>query len=406
MLHLQRLVVSHEYPVWFGTGVFSAENTALLDVISKREPGRCHRVAFVVEQRVAEHWPSLVEDIKTYVHRSGARLSLAAPPRIVPGGESCKNDAAAPYALHAWFDELGLDRQSFVVIVGGGALLDMAGFAAATAHRGLRVVRVPTTVLSQNDSGVGVKNGINAFGKKNFVGTFSPPFAVLNDSSFLETLDARDKAAGMAEAVKVALIKDRAFFEWLVAEAPALAAFERGPVAELVRRCALLHLDHIARGGDPFESGSSRPLDFGHWAAHKLEALSEHELRHGEAVAIGIALDTRYSVEAGLLDAGDCVRVVELLERLRLPTWDRHLDVRGPEGRRLVLDGIEEFREHLGGDLTVMMLSEIGRGREVRELHEAAIEAAILWAGERAAASNAPSLSRRTSPESIDAASG
>lgn len=406
MLHVQRLTVSHEYPVYFGTDVFSRENSALLDVVSAREPGRCHRLAFVVERRVAELWPSLLEDIEAYVAAHPARLSLAAPPLVVEGGEACKNDSAAPARLHEWLDEIGLDRQSFVVIVGGGALLDMAGFAAATAHRGLRVIRVPTTVLAQNDSGVGVKNGVNAFGKKNFVGTFSPPFAVLNDTSFLTTLDPRDKAAGMAEAVKVALIKDQSFFEWLCAEAPALATFDLGPVAELVRRCALLHLDHIARGGDPFESGSSRPLDFGHWAAHKLESLSDHELRHGEAVAIGIALDTRYSVEVGLLDETDCVRVVELLERLRLPTWDRHLDARGPGERRLVLDGIEEFREHLGGDLTVMMLAGIGRGREVRELDGAAIEAAIRWTTARAAAANAGPKSRRPSPGAIDAARG
>jgi 3-dehydroquinate synthase len=134
--------------------------------------------------------------------------------------------------------------------------------------------------------------------------------------------------------------------------------------------------------------------------------LSDHELRHGEAVAIGIELDARYSVEVGLLDAGDCARTVELLERLRLPTWDRRLDVRGPDGRRLVLDGIEEFREHLGGDLTVMMLSGIGCGLEVRELQEAAIEASIRWASDRAATSNSGSRSRRVAPEPIDAARG
>jgi 3-dehydroquinate synthase len=406
MLHVQRLTVSHEYPVYFGSEVFSPGNRALVDVVSTREPGRCHRVAFVVERRVAELWPSLVKNVTAYVAAFPERLSLAAPPLVVSGGEACKNDPAAPAALLEWFDELGLDRQSFVVIVGGGALLDMAGFAAATAHRGLRIIRVPTTVLSQNDSGVGVKNGVNAFGKKNFIGTFSPPFAVLNDSSFLTTLDARDKAAGMAEAVKVALVKDRGFFEWLCAEAAALAAFESAPVAELVRRCALLHLEHIACGGDPFESGSSRPLDFGHWAAHKLESLSDHELRHGEAVAIGIALDTRYSVEIGLLDADACARAVELLEKLRLPTWDRHLDVRGAGQRRLVLDGIEEFREHLGGDLTVMMLAGIGHGREVRELDEHAIEAAINWIASRAATAGSGAKSRRTSPESVDAARG
>jgi 3-dehydroquinate synthase len=377
-----------------------------VDVISKHEPVRRHRVAFVVEERVAELWPSLVDGIKTYVARCGDKLSIAGEPFVVTGGEACKNDPAAPAALYRWFDELGLDRQSFVVIVGGGALIDMVGFAAATAHRGLRVIRVPTTVLSQNDAGVGVKNGINAFGKKNFVGTFSPPFAVLNDSSFLTTLDPRDKAAGMAEAVKVALVKDRAFFDWLDAEAAGLAAFEIGRVSELVRRCAVLHLDHIAAGGDPFEFGSSRPLDFGHWAAHKLETLSDHELRHGEAVAIGITLDTRYSVETGMLSVDECSRAVELLERLRLPTWDRRLDERGADGRRTVLDGIEEFREHLGGDLTVMMLAGIGQGREVRELDEASIEAAIRWAGTRATTASAGARQRRAPPEPIDAARG
>lgn len=394
MLHIQRLTISHEYPVYFGVGVFSPENPALVDVITTREPGRRHRVAFIVEKTVAELWPSLSADIETYAARYDRRLALAAPPLVVPGGEGCKNDTAAPGRLLEWFDELGMDRQSFVVIVGGGALLDMAGFAAATAHRGLRVVRVPTTVLSQNDSGVGVKNGVNAFGKKNFIGTFSPPFAVMNDFSFLETLDPRDKVAGMAEAVKVALIKDRVFFEWIASSSPSLAAFEPDMVAELVRRSAVLHLDHIARGGDPFESGSSRPLDFGHWAAHKLESLSGYELRHGEAVAVGLALDTRYSAEIGMLGASDSERVADVLERLGLPIWDRRLNERAADGRRLVLDGVNEFREHLGGDLTLMMLAGIGRGREVTEIDHAAVERAIQWVERRAAT--------RTNPESIE----
>jgi 3-dehydroquinate synthase len=407
MLHLQRLTVTHDYPVYFGTGVFSPENPALAEVVARREPGRRHRVAFVVEKRVADLWPSLVERIETYAARYEKHLALAAAPLLVPGGEDCKNDSAAPNRLLRWFDELGMDRQSFVVIVGGGALLDMAGFAAATAHRGLRVIRVPTTVLSQNDSGVGVKNGVNAFGKKNFIGTFSPPFAVLNDASFLDTLDRRDKVAGMAEAVKVALVKDRPFFEWIANAAPSLATFERDHVAELIRRCAVLHLDHIAGGGDPFETGSSRPLDFGHWAAHKLESMSDYELRHGEAVAIGLALDSRYSVEAGLFAPSECDRIVGVIEALGLPTWDRRLDVRGSSGRRVVLDGVNEFREHLGGDLTVMMLAGIGRGREVTELDEAAVEGAIRWLAERAAVrvGVAPEL-RRSSADTADAARG
>jgi 3-dehydroquinate synthase len=378
MLHLQRFTVSYEYPVWFGRAIFAADNPALVDALCRKEPERRHRVAFVVERRVAELWPSLVGDIERYVARHSSRLSLAGT-SVVEGAEECKNDEAAPARLAAWFDALAMDRQSFIVIVGGGALQDLVGYAAATTHRGVRIVRVPTTVLGQNDSGVGVKNGVNAFGKKNFLGTFAPPFAVLDDFDFLRTLEPRDQVSGMAEAVKVALIKDGAFFDWLVRSADSLARFESEAVAELVRRCAVLHLDHIAKGGDPFELGSSRPLDFGHWAAHKLESLSGYTLRHGEAVAVGIALDTRYSVESGMLTAEAGDRVVALLDRIGLPTWDARLDACAADGRRLVLDGIREFREHLGGDLTLMMLEELGRGREVRAIDEATVVRAIEW---------------------------
>lgn len=376
MLHLQRFSVSYDYPVYFGTRVFSAENTALVDALSRREPGRCHRAAFVVEARVAELFPQLLSDIEAYAARHSGRLVLADRPRVVSGGEACKTEARAPEQLAAWFDAIGLDRQSFVVIVGGGALLDMAGYAAAITHRGIRQVRVPTTVLSQNDSGVGVKNGVNAFGKKNFLGTFAPPFAVLDDFSFLSTLESRDKIAGMAEAVKVALIKDPAFFAWLDENAAALHRFELAAVSESIRRCAVLHLNHIA-GGDPFELGSSRPLDFGHWAAHKLESLSGYTVRHGEAVGIGIALDSRYSVETGLLSSADGERVLSVLERIGLPTWHPLLDERDAAGHRKVLAGIAEFREHLGGELTLMMLEGLGQGHEVRELDEAAVERCI-----------------------------
>jgi 3-dehydroquinate synthase len=385
MLHTQRFSVAYEYPIYFGRGVFSADNPALSEALRRREHQRRHRAAVLVEARVAACWPGLVASIERYAQDHAGTIALVAPPLVVPGGEDSKNDPRAPLRVATWLDEFRMDRQSFLVVVGGGALQDMAGYAAATFHRGLRVVRVPTTVLSQNDSGVGVKNGVNALGKKNLLGTFAPPFAVLNDFDFLDTLEPRDKFAGMAEAVKVALIKDPAFFAWISRHAEELARFERAPVAELVERCALLHLEHIASSGDPFELGSSRPLDFGHWAAHKLESMSSYSLRHGEAVAIGIALDARYSVEAGLLDDADGERVVAVLERLRLPIWDPLLEARSAGGHRHVLDGIEEFREHLGGDLTVMMLEALGAGREVRTLDHPKLVRAMEWLATRAA---------------------
>jgi 3-dehydroquinate synthase len=375
----QRITVALDYPVYFTDGVFNPENPHLVEAIRRKEPARKHRCFFAVEQRVAELWPELLPGIAAYLETHRAALELAAPPWVGEGGETSKNDLAAPARLHACFESAGLDRQSAVVVVGGGAFQDMVGYAAATAHRGLRVVRLPTTVLSQNDSGVGVKNGINAYGKKNFLGTFAAPFAVLSDARFLETLPHRDRIAGMAEAVKVACIRDAEFFAWLTAHGEKLAQFERDSAKELIRRCAVLHLEHIARSGDAFELGTARPLDFGHWAAHKLETMTDFRLRHGEAVAIGIALDTRYSAEVGLIGAEDAAAVSSLLGSIGLPRWDDALAMQDSGGRLRVLDGLREFREHLGGELTVTLLEGIGRGREVHSLDEAAIVRSIEW---------------------------
>jgi len=373
---VQRVAVSFEYPVVFTRGAFDPDNRALVDAIARREPGRRHRLLVVVDAGVAAAWP-IAEAIAAYVAGHTDRLALAAPPIVVRGGEAAKDGAGEVEALWRALRQHGIDRHSFLVAIGGGAVLDMAGYAAATCHRGVRLVRMPTTVLAQNDAGIGVKNGINALGAKNFVGTFAPPWAVINDAHFLASLAPRDRIAGMAEAVKVALIRDPGFFDWLQGHAAALARFETEAVETMVQRCAELHLAHIAGGGDPFELGSARPLDFGHWAAHHLEIVTDHDLRHGEAVAIGIALDSRYSVEVGLLAERDYRAIVALLERLGLPTWHPALHATGPDGRLGVLRGLAEFREHLGGELCITLLAGAGRGVEVTELDETVIARAI-----------------------------
>lgn len=390
----QRFEVSFEYPVIFTRHAFAPENPALLDAIRRLEPERRHKVLALVDSGVDRAWPDLRADIVRYAEHHAAHIELAAEPDIIPGGEECKGSPVVVSSLQARFHALQMDRHAVVLIVGGGAVLDAAGFAAATTHRGIRAVRVPTTVLSQNDSGVGVKNGINAFGSKNFLGSFAPPFAVLNDIEFISTLSPRDRIAGMAEAVKVALIRDRAFFDWLVDRSSALAAFEEDAMAFLIRRCAELHLLHIATSGDPFESGSSRPLDFGHWAAHKLEAMTEHALRHGEAVAIGMALDARYSVEIGLLGEEAFAAIASLLEALGLPIFCDALLEEARDGRRVVLDGLREFREHLGGDLAVTLLAGIGQGIEAREIREDAMLRAIRLLKSREAERSGPKTLR------------
>jgi 3-dehydroquinate synthase len=382
----QRFTVSYEYAVVFTRAGFDPTNPTLADVMGAADAQPRPRSVVFVDQDVAAARADLVAAIERYFAERDDVPRLVLPPVLLPGGETVKNEAHFIGLMHDMILGNGIDRHSYVVAIGGGAFLDAVGLAASTAHRGVRLIRMPTTVLAQDDSGVGVKNAINRNGGKNQIGTFAPPWAVVNDADFLETLPARDRIAGMAEAVKVALIRDGDFFCWLEGNADALALFEPAAVEHLIRRCAELHMRQIAEGGDPFEQGSVRPLDFGHWAAHKLESLSRYHLRHGEAVAIGLALDTCYSVLAGMLAPGAETRVAVLLENLGFRLWHPALARSGVDGRPVVLAGLDEFREHLGGALTITLLSGLGRGIEVNQMDETLIGRAIDWLAARAAA--------------------
>jgi 3-dehydroquinate synthase len=368
------------YPVAFTRDVFDPDNDTLRWALTRREPERIHRCVAVLDGNLERALPDLRSRLERYAEASDGAMQLATTITIV-GGEAAKNDRNIVDRLHDAFRIAKLDRQSHVIAIGGGAVLDVVGYAAATTHRGIRLTRLPTTVLAQNDAGIGVKNGINAFGVKNFLGTFAAPFAVLNDIDFLRTLSARDRIAGTAEAIKVSLIRDPEFFAWIEAHATDLREGTAGALEHLVRRCAELHLAHICQGGDPFELGSSRPLDFGHWAAHKLEVMSDHALRHGEAVAIGMAIDTVYAHQSGMLEASTRDRILRTIAACGLPLWHRCLDQAGENGRRVVLDGLDEFREHLGGDLTITLPIEIGRAVDVVTIETSRTDTAIEYLG-------------------------
>jgi 3-dehydroquinate synthase len=384
--HEQRFAVEYDFPVVFTSALFSPDNPVLVDVLCRREADRNHKCIVFVDEGVLAARPTLPAELDAYAKRHGNRMTLVREPIPVPGGEKIKLELHYVEAMQRQLADHRIDRHSYVIAIGGGAVLDAVGLVAATAHRGIRHIRVPTTVLSQNDSGVGVKNGVNLYGQKNFVGTFAPPFAVLNDLDFVEALPDRDKISGMAEAVKVSLIRDGEFFRWLERHVDDLVTFKRPAMAHMIRRCAELHMRQIGKGGDPFETGSARPLDFGHWAAHRLETLTHYHLRHGEAVAIGIALDTHYSVLAGLLDEEAEMRVRFVLEHLGFRLWHPALENMMPGGRHAVLEGLREFREHLGGELTITLLSDIGVGVEVHEMDEAKVLQSIAWLKERASA--------------------
>lgn len=371
--------VSYELAVHFTRDVFAPDNPLLAQVLRRPSPGRPARALVYLDQGTVAHCADLPRRIHAWfgLHES-AGVQLAAPPFTVPGGEEIKSDATIIDRVGSDCAEAGLCRHSYVIIVGGGAVLDAVGLGASLVHRGLRQVRLPTTVLAQCDAGLGVKNGINRFGQKNFLGSFTPPHAIINDRRFLETLDERSWRAGISEAVKVAIIKDADFLARIEADAPRLAERDLEAMQHLIRRCATLHLEHISGGGDPFERGSSRPLDFGHWSAHRLETLSRHRLQHGEAVAIGVALDSLYAAEIGRLAASDAQRILSILATCGFRLWDEVLDLRDADGRRAVLMGLSQFREHLGGELTLAMPDGLGQRRDISAFDEAAFEKVLV----------------------------
>ncbi len=373
---IQRFEVPFTYKVIFTQDLFNPKNNSFAEFFASKN--ELSKIYFVIDDGVLEAWPNLLQEIELYFKAYKNELILLGEPLSVPGGEAAKNDNKHLERILKATEEFHIDRHSYIVAIGGGAVLDMVGFAAAIAHRGIRHVRIPTTVLSQNDSGIGVKNGINAFGKKNYLGSFAPPFAVFNDSLYLKTLDDRDWRSGISEAIKVALIKDLAFFEEIEAQCDMLAERDLPAMESLIYKCAELHMEHIANG-DPFEMGSSRPLDFGHWAAHKMEQLSDYKLRHGEAVAIGICLDVVYSFHKGMISKVDLNRVINLFKNLGFKLHHPVVSQRNTENELKIIAGLNEFREHLGGELTIMLLEDLGKGVEVHEMEAAIIEKSVAY---------------------------
>jgi 3-dehydroquinate synthase len=359
----RKVALSFAHRVRFTRGALEPVNATLREALSSDAAIGTRRAIVFVDEGVAAAQPRIADAVRAYFDAHRAHMPRIVAVETCAGGERAKEDMRVVDRVIELVEHEKIDRKSFVFAIGGGAMLDAVGLGAATAHRGVRLVRMPTTTLAQDDAAMGVKNGVNRFGKKNFVGAFAVPHAVVCDESMLTTLPPAVFRAGFSEAVKIALIKDPAFFSAIERAAPAIAACDLDASSPVIRRSAELHLAHIVDGGDPFEANEARPLDFGHWAAHRLESMSAHAVSHGDAVALGLLLDCRYSNLKGWLSDTDFTRIRAAIAALGLPM--RHELF--ADTRRL-LAGLEEFREHLGGQLTVTMLRGIGHGFEVHEL--------------------------------------
>lgn len=365
-----KITVEFQHRVYFQDHLFSQENSILPSLLTSHLHVPKARVAVFIDSGVLAKWPHLWTSIQSCLLHPQIEL-LQSEPWEVPGGEHAKHDRRVFEGVLSEIHRTRLCRHSYILAIGGGAMLDTVGLAAALAHRGIRLIRVPTTVLAQNDAGIGIKNGIDSFGIKNYLGTFQVPTAVINDAEFLTTLSPPDWRDGMAEALKVATLLDLDFFKWIELNTCALRERDLQAMKQLIRRCADLHLRHIAQGGDPFELGSARPLDFGHWSAHRLEQLSDFRLTHGAAVALGICIDSTYSHKIGLLAASDLERILNCVSALGFTTPKNSYP---PEQ---ILRGLKDFQEHLGGRLCLSLLKGIGRPTIAHEVDEALMESIL-----------------------------
>ena len=373
----QDFSVAFDYPVAFCRGVFDLANPLLRNTLDRKQEDRRHRAIVYVDENVAAENPALSDDIRNYFNAYSDQLELVRDPVVITGGEAVKNDYRLIMEVVDTLLEYKLCRQSYVIAVGGGAVQDALGFATAIVHRGLRFVRLNSTVLSQNDAGVGVKNSMNLHGGKNTIGCFSPPFAVINDFDFLNTLTFEDWVGGVSEAFKVAIIKDQDFFTELCEMAPKIKRRDAAAMERMIEQCALMHLDHIKTNGDPFEMGTARPLDFGHWAAHKLEGMSNYKIPHGHAVATGICLDSYYAMRKGWITKAQYEAIITGLHQSGYVLWYDEMDRRLGDESLEVIGGLADFQEHLGGELCITMPDGIGAKFEVNEMDHVLVEDAI-----------------------------
>lgn len=365
------ILLSQPHRIRFTRDAFDTSNTTLADAF-EIDGQSAQKVLVAVDQGVVEALPNLQNDIESYFAKNADKLPKLASFRAVVGGEACKNDLSNIESFLAEIDKHHIDRHSYILVIGGGAVLDMVGFAAAVAHRGIRLVRMPTTTLAQADSGVGVKNSVNMFGKKNFIGTFAVPWAVVNDLTLLDTLDDREWRSGLSEAVKVGLLKDAGLYRLISKRAAHLGKRDRALADDVIQRSAHLHLQHIAFGGDPFEATTARPLDFGHWSGHKLEQITNFAIKHGEGVALGLALDVTYCELKGMLPPEVAQDVRNTLATLGFDLYHPAMD-----DADALLAGLDEFREHLGGQLTITLITAPGKPINVHEIDRDTMAAAL-----------------------------
>jgi 3-dehydroquinate synthase len=371
----QSFQIRFKYNIIFTTDIFNTNNKTIINILNKLNKNK-KKVLLFIDKNVYKTNDYLKTKIKEYIKTNENYINLVCDPILITGGEKIKNHYNIVKYAYKIIDTYKICRQSYVLAIGGGTLQDLIGFITSTAHRGIKLIRIPTTTLSQDDSGVGVKNGINFNNKKNFIGCFNTPYAVINDFNFLHSLKKENFIEGFSEAIKVALIKNKKLFYLIKNNTKEILNRNKIITEKIIYICAKIHAEHISKKGDPFELTSSRPLDFGHWSAHKIESLSKYKISHGKSVAIGIALDCTYSYIMKILKRSNWKNIINTLLNLKLPIYSKELSLT-ENNENKIFKGLEEFREHLGGKLTITLIKNIGKKIETHHINKSIYEKSI-----------------------------
>jgi len=363
--------------------VFSPRNPDLACLLRRREPDARQRAFFLVDAGVAAARPDVCAAIEGYARAHSATLVLAGAPLIVEGGELCKARREVCDWIRARLTGAGIDARSHVVIVGGGSLLDAAGFAAATLHGGVRVTRVPTTLAAQVGAAWSSDCAVHACGRRDWMRAVQTPFAVALDPRWLASLPLEERRAGLAEAMRLALVCEPRLFHWICDRAQALAAFERRSIEALTRWCARLQCERLGAGEARAAIGG-RAAGFGRWAEYGLRALAP-ETDGSVAAAVGVAVDVLLSVVLTGLPPETAKAALETLAALGLPLWHEALGESDEEARPALLAGLAELRDREGGAPSIPLLQALGRPALSEcvsaEAVAAVLEALYRWSG-------------------------
>ncbi len=351
------------YPILIGNGILASAPDHLTQVLPDA------RFAIVADEAVRTYAEKLE-------HGLSAKGLLLGAPVYVPSGEASKSFPELERVCTALLD-LGIERNHAVIAVGGGVIGDLAGFAAASVKRGVRLVQAPTTLLSQVDSSVGGKTGVDTSHGKNLVGAFHQPSLVLTDLDTLKTLPPREFRSGYAEVVKYGALGDAVFFRWLEQNADAVFEQERDDLAYAIETSCQMKAEIVSR--DEREAGDRALLNLGHTFGHAVEAWAGYsgEVLHGEAIALGMVLAGEYSFKEGYCGSQVASRLKTHLGDYGLPV--SFADIRKLTGRAPTLDELFSFMEQdkkvKDGEMTLVLFRGMGDTFVARNVGRSGIRA-------------------------------